>query len=431
MTITPFARAMRNAGYLLGGNGIGAVLGFLTTVFAARQLGLQGYGILLLINSFTGALATATRLQTWQPMLQFGTALYEAEDRPRFQTLLRHCLLLDGAGALAAVMIGVPMSIVGSHYLGWGGHEKTTALYVTCALFMNTGATIGVMRITDRYRMAVIADNLSALIRFTGAIAGYCLHWNLTFFLVFWYASIVVAFLADGALLWRLTRLIPSLRGFRLTGVPWRSHQTGFWKLLLPTSADQALINVASRIDILIVGAVLGGAGATLYRVATQVSDALMQPAVFLSPALYPEFVRLREQQDWANLRKMTWRICRLLSAFSVPILLIMYFAGPAILALMLGKHISHTRELLLWMTTASIIGLWSVPLEPLLISLGRAKTVLHGRLWFLLPCLPLFYVLTRRYGVEGAAIVVFIRSTAIFMTRLVPFLTMPETRRP
>jgi O-antigen/teichoic acid export membrane protein len=420
---------MRNAGYLLGGSGIGAIFGFLTTIFAARQLGLRDYGILLLIHSFTGALATGTRLQTWQPMLQFGTALSEALERTRLQTLLRHCLLLDGVGALAAVIIGIPVSIFCSHLLGLAGYERPTALYLTCALFMNTGATIGVMRITDRYKMAVVADNLSAFIRFGGAVLGFWLHWNLTVFLTFWYFSIVAAFLADGVLLWWLTKLTPSLAGFRLTGGPWRSQEVGFWKLLLPTSIDQALISLASRIDILIIGSLLGGAGAALYRVATQVSDALMQPAVFLSPALYPEFVRLREQRDWASLRKMTWRICRLLSVFSAPVLVIIYFAGSTILAAMLGKHIPHTRDLLLWLTVASIIGLWSIPLEPLLISLGRAKTVLHGRVWFLLLSLPLFYVLTRTYSVEGAAIVVFIRSAAIFTTRLVPFLMMSETK--
>lgn len=422
-TITPFARAMRNAGYLLGGSGIGAVFGFLTTVFAARQLGLRDYGILILIHSFTGALAAGTRLQTWQPMLQFGAALHETGARQRLQTLLRHCLLLDGAGAVAAVIIGVPMAIIASHWLGWAGYEKTTALYVTCALFMNTGATIGIMRIADRYKMAAIADNLGAFIRFVGAVLGFVLHWPLTGFLVFWYLSMVMAFLADGALLVWLIRKLPSLHGFRLTGVPWRSREPGFWKLLGPTSADMLLVNLASRLDVLIVGAVLGGAGAALYRVAGQVSDALMQPAVFLSPALYPEFVRLRDQQDWAALRKITWRICRWLSVFSVPVMAVVYFAGADIMGLMLGKDVPQAKELLLWLTSAAVIGLWAVPLEPLLISLGYAKSLLHWRLWALLLCLPLFFVMTRLVGLNGAAIAIFIRSGTIFITRFVIFL--------
>lgn len=430
-TISPFARAMRNAGYLLGGNGIGAVLGFLTTAFAARQLGLQNYGILILIHSFAGAVATATRLQTWQPMLQFGMALHEKLERSRLQTLLRHCLLLDGAGSLAAIAIGVPIAIFASTWVGCGGYEKTTALYVTCALFMNTGATIGIMRITDRYKMSAIADNLGAFVRFAGAIAGFLLHWKLPDFLVFWYLSIVTAFVADYLLLWWLVRRTPSLQGFKLTGAPWRSKEPGIWKLLLPTSIDMALVSLASRVDIFIVGSLLGGAGAALYRVATQVADALMQPAVFLSPALYPEFVRLRDQQDWHGLRAITWRICRLLSFFSIPVLAVVYFAGPTILALMLGKHVPHTRELLLWITIACVIGLWGIPLEPLLISLGRAKTILYGRLAGLLFCLPLFYFMVRFYGVEGAAIVLFIRGTSIFMTRLIPFLRIPKTTSP
>lgn len=421
--ITPFARAMRNAGYLLGGSSASAVLGFLTTILAARQLGLQDYGLLLLIHSFTGALAVGTRLQSWQPMLQFGTILYETEERPRFQTLLRHCLLLDMAGACAAIIIAVPMSMACSHWLGWSGYEKPAAFYVTCALFMNTGATIGIMRLADRYKMAALADGSGALVRFIGAGIGLLLHWHLPAFLVIWYLSIVTAFSVDGLILWRLTKTIPSLRGFGLRNGPWRSQEPGFWKLLLPASADQMLIGLAARLDLLLVGGLLGSADAALYRVAAQIGEAFIQPAQLLNPALYPEFVRLRERQDWQALRGIVWRIFRWLASFSALTLAAVFFIGPEILALMLGRHMNGARTLLLWMTMASVVCLWNVPLEPLLVSLGRAKTLMNARLLVLLLFLPLIYTLVGLFGMDGAAIAAFIRESGIFITRLSLFL--------
>lgn len=420
--ITPFARAMRNAGYLLGGSGVGALFGFLTIVFATRSLGLRDYGILILIHAFTGALATGTRLQTWQPMLQFGTALHEAQERSRFQTLLRHCLMLDGVGAVGAVMIGVPVSLLCGHWLGWSHYEKAAAFYVTCALFMNTGATMGVMQLADRYKMLAIADNLGAFIRFIGAVAGFLLHWKLPDFLIFWYLSIVMAFSTDCFLLWRLTRLIPSLHGFHLKTMAWLSREDGFWKLLLPTSADMVLTNLSSRAGTLVIGAVLGGTGVAICNVAGQVGSALMQPAVFLIPALYPEFVRMRDQQDWQGLRKITWRICRWLAGFSVVVLVATYFAAPTVLTLMLGKHVPNAKDILLWCVGGGIAGLVVMPLEPLLISLGYAKAVLYTRLSVLLPYLPILYLFTYKGGIIGAVIAGFIVSCAISATRLVLF---------
>lgn len=418
-TITPFARAMRNAGYLLGGSGVGAIFGFLTIVFATRSLGLHDYGILILIHAFTGALATGTRLQTWQPMLQFGTALHEAQERPRFQALLRHCLMLDGVGAVVAVMVGVPVSIFCSYWLGWGSYEKVAALYVTCALFMNTGATMGVMQLADRYKMLAIADNLGAFVRFVGAVAGFLLHWKLPEFLIFWYLSIFTAFSTDCFLLWRLTHLIPSLQGFKLKTMAWFNQENGFWKLLFPTSVDMVLTNLSTRAGTLVIGSVLGGTGVAICNVAAQVGGALMQPATFLIPALYPEFVRMRDQEDWHNLHKTTWRICKWLAIFSVVVLVVTYFAAPMILTMMLGKPVADAREILLWCVGGGIAGLVVTPLEPLLISLGYAKAVLYTRLFVLLPYLPILYVFTYKGGIMGAVLAGFIVSCVIAATRL------------
>jgi O-antigen/teichoic acid export membrane protein len=426
----PLARALRNTGYLLGGKGVAAVLGFATTALAARTLGLQDFGILLLLNSFAGATSAATRLQSWQPLLQFGSALFHAKggarERTEFQVLLRHCLVLDLLGAVAAVAIGLPLAALGGNWLGWSGHGGSAIAYVTCALFMNTGAAIGVMRLADRYKMAAIADTAGAAVRLAGAVAGMLLHWRLPGFLAAWYVSVVVAFSIDALVLLRLARMTPSLRGFTLFGAPWRSRQEGFWKLVLSTSGNQALIGLSSKIGILVVGAALGPADAALYRVTAQLGEAMSQPAQLLTPALYPEFVQLRDQGNWQELRRIVSRVFQALAAFSLLALPVAALAGPWLLAMLLGIHRAHTMPLLLLMTAAAVVDLWDVPLEPLLTSLGRARQLLHGRLWISLLCLPLLFGLARLWGVDGAAVAALVQETGVFLSRLVPFLTLP-----
>ena len=423
-TRSPLGRAFRNAGYLLGGQGMAAVLGFGTTALSARALGLQGFGILLLLHSFTGAASAGTRLQSWQPLLQFGSALFHAKERTQFQILLRHSLALDLSGAGAAVVLGVPLAGLGAHWMGWGGHGEAAMLYATSALFMNTGAAIGLMRLADRYKLAAFADSVGGAVRLAGAAAGFLLHWGLPGFLATWYLSVLASFTIDMLVLRRLARVTPSLSGFRLLA-PWRSRHAGFWKLLLSTSGNQALIGLSARLGILVVGGALGPSDAALYRVTGQLGEALSQPANMLTPALYPEFVQLRDQGEWGKLRGMVRRVFQGLAGFSLLALPVATLAGPWLLRLLLGIHRRHSMLLLLLMTAAMVVDLWDVPLEPLLISLGRARQLLHGRLWIMLASLPLLYLLARRWGLDGAAAACLLREAGIFLTRLIPFLNL------
>jgi O-antigen/teichoic acid export membrane protein len=421
----PLSRALRNTGYLLGGKGISAVLGFATTALAARALGLENFGILLLLHSFAGAASAATRLQSWQPLLQFGSALFHAKERTDFQILLRHCLLLDLAGAAAALALGLPLAALAGRWLGWAGHGGDAMAYITSALFMNTGAAIGIMRMANRFKLAAIADNAGAVTRLIGATAGFLLHWGLPGFLATWYLSVVAAFATDALVLRQLARSIPSLHGFRLPG-PWRSRHAGFWKLTLSTSGNQALTGLSSRLGLLVIGGALGPSDAAFYRVTEQLGEALSQPAQLLTPALYPEFVQLRDRQDWPGLKRVVNRVFQALAAFSLLALPVAALAGPWLLAVLLGIHRPHAMLLLLLMTAAAVVDLWDVPLEPLLVSLGRARQLLQGRLSIMLLGLPLLYFLARFDGLNGAAAASLLRECGIFLTRLVPFLALP-----
>lgn len=422
----PLARALRNAGYLLSGKSVAAVLGFATTALAARALGLQHFGMLVLLDAFAGAASAGTRLQSWQPLLQFGSALFHAGEREGFQTLLRHSLLLDLAGAAAAVAIGLPLAALGASWLGWGGHAGAATAYASSALFMNTGAAIGVMRLADRYKMAAAADVASAAVRLAGAVLGFVLHWGLPGFLAVWYIAVLASFSVDALVLRRLALATPSLRGFRLTGAPWLSSHAGFWKLVLSTSGNQALIGLSARLGTLVIGGALGPGDAALYRVTAQLGEAMSQPLNLVTPALYPEFVQLRDQGKWQELRGIVHRVFLGLAAFSLLALPLAGCVGPWLLALLLGIHRPDTRLLLLLMAAAALVDLWDVPLEPLLVSLGRVRQLLQGRLWMMLLGLPLLYALARGWGLNGAAAASLLREAGIFLTRLLPFLALP-----
>ncbi|WP_339076866.1 lipopolysaccharide biosynthesis protein [Acetobacter sp. AC2005] len=421
-----FVRVFRNTGYILGGRGFCAVLSLITTAVSARALGLQDYGVLLLINSFVLSCSAGLRFQSWQPLLQYGSSLYRNGDRHPFQMLLRHCMLLDGIGAVAGMGLALLLCEWFGNLLGWGDASSATPFwYMTVILFMNTGGAMGVMRLLDRYELSVLADSGSGLIRLVGSLAGLFWHWSFTSFLVIWYLSTAASFFINYGMGAYLLLRSDSLQNFRIFGVPWVSPIKGIWRFIFSVSINQALARLSSRLTVMIVGAVLGPQSAAIYNVTWQISDGLARPAQMMTPALYPELVALKDKRDWTSIRQVTHRILQVLGVFSAAVLAIVFVLGPWLLHVLLTVPWSGTRTLLLLMTLTAILDLWDVPLEPLLVSLNRAHQILLGRLFTMCVTLPLLYFLTSGLGMTGAGLATLIGELVIFLTRLVPYMLM------
>nr|WP_215761935.1 lipopolysaccharide biosynthesis protein [Acetobacter sp. P1H12_c] len=425
-----FGRVFKNTGYLLSGRGAMAVLALASTALAVRTLGLEDYGILLLMSSFVMSCAVATRFQSWQPLLQYGMSLYKAADKKPFQTLFRHCALLDALGAVMGLGVAVVSSLWLAHLSGWAAAYGHIPLwYMTVILFMNTGCAMGVLRLANRYELAVLADTASSVVKFAGCVAGFFLHWTLPEFLLLWYCATAVAFVLDyGLAIWVMART-DKLNGFRLVNVAWLSRIKGIWRFTFSTSLDQALGRLGSRLTVLIVGAVLGPESAAIYNVTWQISDGMARPAQMLTPALYPELVALRDKRDWASIRQVTNRILQALAIFSGVVLVVATFVGPWLLHLLLTVPWTGTRTLLLLMTVTAILDLWDVPLEPLLVSLNKAHQILIGRMVTMCFSLPLLYVLANGWGMTGAGLATLLSELAILLTRLGPYLVMNRKR--
>jgi O-antigen/teichoic acid export membrane protein len=419
-------RIFRNTGYLLGGKGMAGVLGFANTALTVRALGLHDYGVLLLIHACAGSFSVGTRFQSWQPLLHFGSTLHANGEREGFQTLLRHCFLLDIAGSVTGCGLALGAVAWFGPVFGWPVASQAAAMgYMTSILFMNTCCALGVLRLTNRFRQSAMADVAMMLTRLSGTVLGFWLHWSLPAFLAVWYAGTVMAFTVNTLSAWRAIRGTASFTGFRVIGARWLSRIDGIWRLTLSTSGDQAVSSLTARMAVLLVGAATDPAAAAIYSVTWHVCDALAQPAQLLTPALYPELIRLRDRREWAAMRRVMNRIFLALGIFSIVALVVAVTVGPWVFRSLLAIHRPDNLPLLMLLTTAAILDLWDVPLEPVLFSLGRAQQLFTSRIAATVLSLPILYGLARLWGVDGAGVATLFAEAAILATRCVPYLRM------
>ncbi|GAB6854949.1 lipopolysaccharide biosynthesis protein [Asaia astilbis] len=410
-------RIFSNTGFLISSRIINAICSFAYVAWAVHALGLKSFGVLLLITTFVMLVSDMTHLQSWQTLLHYGTASFEARDKRRFMPILGYCIRSDMISACVGLIAGVvAITLGGTHLLGWSEPVKRDASWMMLtAAVMNTGWSTGLIRLCNRFGLAALFDFASTCVRTLGYLIGDLCHASLEFFLLVWFlhqfALFILSSLGGLVLLRRQmgkdTRLLPCLLA--------PSEISGIWGFTLRVSVNQVLDAVFRQGGTLIIGALLGARDVAIYRVTKQICDGLAKPAQMMIPSLYPEFVRFRDSQNWQELRHVARKLTLVIIGFSALAMLVALFGGKTIVTLMLHHSFDYELVIILLMVCSALLEVCIIPLETLLTVMGRLAVILRYRLGVIALYFVILAGLLRLCGVIGAALASVICSALIF----------------
>ena len=149
-----FRAVMRNAAILVGGRVANALLGLAALSIAGRSLGLAGFGVLVLVQSFADCVGEVAKFQSWQTVLRYGAGPLADGDTSDFQRVLRFTGLLDLISSLVGVTIGVIGCLIVGPWLKWPPEIAPVAmLFSTSIVFMVSATPFGVLRLFGRFDM--------------------------------------------------------------------------------------------------------------------------------------------------------------------------------------------------------------------------------------------------------------------------------------
>lgn len=413
-------RIFANAGMLLGGRSVNAVISLGYMALAARALGVAEFGVLVLINTFAQFVGDVVRFQSWQAVLQFGAAPLAEGRREDFQRVVRFGVVLDLISALAGVAVGVVGSLVFGPALGLPEDMRgNAALYALTIAALAPACQIGLLRLFDRFALLSMQQAISSTVRLAGGLVGFAIDAPVGFFLITWGAGSVAAFLYVAACAWRELGRRGMLADFPWSG-PLTEGMPGAWRFAWATNASATLDVAFTHVATLTVGAVVGATEAGLWRVARQIADALAKPARLLIPALYPELAKARANGAEADMHRLAIRIGLIGGAFATVLLLVAVFAGELLLRLVMGEAFAPAAPTMILQVAAAVIGVWALPLEPMLISMGRPGMVVRVRLIVAIVFLVALPQVIRRYGLEGGGVVLIAAAAATALGLLV-----------
>lgn len=424
-------RVVANAGMLLGGRTVNAALGLAAVAIAARALGAREMGVLVLVQAFAQFLGEVVKFQSWQTILHYGAAPLQEGRRADFQRVLRFSLTLDGGSTLLGVAVGIVGSVLFAQRLGWGMAEApAAALYMATVAFMVSATPLGLLRLFDRFDVLARQAALISLLRVVVSVAALFLAPTLEGFLLAWGVGTVgswcyLAWSAHRELRKRGLTQDFSWRGPLTEGMPgaWRFA----WNTNLTATLDVAFTHVAT----LMVGALVGPAQAGFWRVGRQVADALAKPAKLMTPALYPELARLRAEARHHAMWRLARNVGLLAGGVGTVLLGVSALFGPALLTLVMGEAFKPAATVMTWQVAAAVIGVFALPLEPMLVSLGKPGLAVRVRLVVSLAFLAGLPFLVERFGLIGAGAGLVAAASALALGMLWFILRENGNRRP
>lgn len=409
-----FKSLLKNSGYLAVSKVVAAVAGLATLAFAGRGLGLVMLGMLILITSYAKAASALSKFQSWQLIVRHGGKALVPGEAAEFKASTGFAFALDVVSGLGGMLLAIALlPLLGGLFGITDQYLLPAMIYCTLLPTMSAATPVGVLRSLDRFDLISWQGTTYPIARAILAGAAWAAEAPFEVFVAIWYVTDLGGDLYLWFLAWRELRRRDLLRGIRPT---LRPHQLpGAWRFAIHINLTSSLTAAWGPIARLVVGGLVGPAGAGIYRVASSLADSAQKPADLLGKAYYPEVVRmdLATKKPW----KLMLRGTVLAVTISLLVLLVLLVGGRTLIDALFGSEFLPAYPVLLVLMIAPLLAMFSFALGPMLYTLNRPDAPLKARLIGTIIYFSIVAPLAWRFGVIGAAAAFVIGSAATVAT--------------
>jgi O-antigen/teichoic acid export membrane protein len=402
----PLRRLLSNASLLVGGRSLNGIFNLTAMTLIVRTVGLEMFGLLVLIHAFTSTISDLAKFQSWQAVLRYGTPALEQGRELDFRRLVKLTVLLDLGSTLLGVFVAILAAPLLAPQLGLSAEwVPAVQLYAISIFFMVTATPTGLLRLFDRFDLLSVSNAMGSFVRVVGALWIFARGGSLELLLAIWFASTMTSGLWLIGHSLRALSARGLLRGPKLGYRELASGHEGIAAFVWTTQANTTLSAGTRHFATVIVGFLLTPAAAGLFDVSRQVTTLLTRFAKLMKPAIYPEFARLSVRNDLPAIRQLMLRSMALMTGAGAIIVIPLVLFGRLLLGLVFGPELEAAYGLMVLLALAAAIRLLSFPLEPALISTGRVGMALRVRAASVTVFLIALFTLVPLMGLIGSGV--------------------------
>jgi len=392
---------LKNSSYLAISRVVAAIAGVATLSLAAHGLGVLLFGALILLTSYAKAVSGLSKFQSWQLIVRYGGRVLHGNPDD-FKTSTGFAFALDALSGVGGMLVAVAILPLISAWVGIQADQLWLAmLYCTLLPTMGAATPSGVLRALDRFDLISWQSTVTPITRVVLVAIAYAAGAPFGAYVAAWYVTDLAGDLYLWFLAWRELRRQGLMEGIRPILRP--ESLPGAWRFAIHVNLTASVQAGWGPISRLIVGGLLGPAGAALFRVASILADSATKPAELLAKAFYPEVVRmdLTTKKPW----KLMLRVTALAGGMALLAILILILGGKPLVALLFGEEFHGAYDALIVLMLVPFLGVLTFPLPPMLYALDRPDAPLKARLSGMVVYFAIVAPLCLELGVIGAAI--------------------------
>ncbi len=364
--------------HLLSGSFGNAAIMLVSVAIAARALGPEAYGIMVLILAYGRTVERLLRFESWQPLIRFTAAEEARADPVTIGRLYAFGLLLDMASALASAFVAMGLVVLLGPLFGLQTvHLELVGIYCLALVINITGVPTAALRMAGRFRTLAYSQLAANLLRI--GLAAACAAFSPTLISFIWAwtlaqgaGSILFIWLGFRAL--RVRGVADPLR-VRWTGL--RDQFPGFLSFAWSTNLSMTLRTLTQDADSLLVGALAGPSAASFYHIAKRIGKVAQQVGAQVQAVIYPDVARIWTHGQVERFRSTILHTQAALGAVGLLALASAWLIGPWLIAIGPGADYLAAYPLLMTQLVAVLLTMHAAPSRSALLAMGRPGLVL------------------------------------------------------
>lgn len=397
----------KNSSWVLGGNLTRSALVFLRGIIIARGLGVELYGTFTIIAAFAGSIQQFLNFTLSSTIIKFGASYLSNKKNDKLTALIKSGYYFSSIVAVLSTTIIAFLTIfVYDVFLDKPGLQWFILMYaiISSTMFIDNISTT-LLQLYYKFKQAAIINIVVTIIDLL--IIAIIVLFNPNNFTYFFIALVSSRLLGSVILnIATFTIVKNSLLPYLKTSV--RVLKDDYKVLVnytIANSGSRAIKSLINNGDVLLLGAMLGPVPVAFYNIAKKLAYMIL---IFIDPltnTIFPQLSLLIADQKYDEVKKMIYRITKLLVIPSIVFVAIVYFLRDYIIILTYGKEYLEAAKPFLFLTINAVVGailFWNLPL---LLSLGMAKFRFYINLVSLVFGGIAAYLLIPQYGTNGAAI--------------------------
>ena len=397
-------RMFKNAAYLLSGDLLASAMRMITIALTARALGVDNFGILVLLQTYVAVIDRIVNFQSWQALIKFGAEHRAREKREPLEDIFKLGFLIDLSTALIGAIVAASLARWAGSWLQWSHIVVEYAVFYSAVIAFNIeGTCIAVLRLHDKFGLLGGQKVIAAGVKLIATVIAFATTDSLLVFVGLAAICQVIGYLVlIGISFWQLHRL--KLKPVRQGSAAQAMRENkGIMNYIVTTNLHATFRMIPDQLDFLIVSFVLGNAATGIYKVAKETARILTRLVQPLYQSIYPELTRLSAAKQYAKLFQVVRRSSVMVGMVSFGFWICLILFGEYVLALVFGAQYTDGYTVLVWYALGAAISAAAFPITPAILAVGLPRlslfAIVISTILYLI-CLP---ILMQHFDLSGA----------------------------